>query len=118
MVPLGAVWVALVAIPTWVLLAPVFWVGLAICALAVAYIAVKRLKLTFASVLICSIALTASTGVAALIWFISSPSSLVHRLEIAIYFCLGGVICSLVFGFLSVRYLRKQRRPVAQLLPA
>lgn len=118
MVPLGAVWVPLVALPTWVLLAPVFWVALAICTLALAYIAVKRLKLTFAGVLICSIALTASTAAAALIWFISSPSSTVHRLDIAMYFCLGGVICSLFFGVLSGRYLRKQRRLVAQHLPA
>jgi hypothetical protein len=118
MIPLGAVWVPLVALPTWVLLAPVFWVALAISTLALAYIAVKRLNLTFAGVLICSIALAASTALAALIWFISSPSSTIHRSDIAMYFCLGGAICSLVFGFLSGRYLRKQRRRVAKDLPA
>ena len=118
MIPLGAVWVPLVAIPTGVMLAPVFWGAMATCTLALAYFAVRRLKLTFAAVLICSIALTASAGVAALTWFISSPSSMVYRLEIAMYFCLGGVICSIVFGLLSGRHLRKQRRRVAQHLPA
>lgn len=117
MIPLGAFWVLLVAIPTWVLLAPAFWIVLAICCVGLAFVVVRRVDLTIKGVLMSSTALLVSTVLAALVWLIVTPTATVHRFDTAIYFCFGGVIASAVFGLLSARYLRKHGSPSAASLP-
>lgn len=116
-IPVGVIWVPLVALPAAMSLTPLFWAVLFPGYFALYFLLVNRLKPTKIGVAVSSGSLALVAIMSDLIWFSQTSESLVYRTDVAMAFGLGGVSVAVVFGALTAFDLRKSTRQGGQPRP-